>query len=84
MLTLLLLVLLPANSVYGSTSELFALPGQVKLRAALASNQSKHESPTGRIINGAKVPEGKYTFMASLQFNVQKGKWAHFCGGIFF
>ncbi|MFD8493498.1 S1 family peptidase [Amycolatopsis sp. NPDC059657] len=36
--------------------------------------------PQTNIIGGTEVPDGKYPFMASLQYQDEKGNWNHFCG----
>lgn len=63
----------------------FAIPGQNMLSEIFGNKTEAEvyeESPSGRIINGAKVPDGKYNFVASLQaLNIQN-KWIHYCGGI--
>lgn len=46
--------------------------------AAAAPPSDPH--PGASIIGGKDVPDGKYPFMASLQYKVD-GEWTHFCGG---
>jgi secreted trypsin-like serine protease len=36
--------------------------------------------PVASIIGGTEVPDGKYPFMASLQFQWEEGSWFHGCG----
>ena len=37
--------------------------------------------PTTQIVGGTEVPDGKYPFMASLQFQFDGEPWQHGCGG---
>jgi secreted trypsin-like serine protease len=37
--------------------------------------------PTTQIVGGTEVPDGKYPFMASLQFQFEGEEWQHGCGG---
>ena len=39
------------------------------------------EPPTAQIVGGTEVPDGKYPFMASLQFQFEGEPWQHGCGG---
>lgn len=82
MFTFPLLIMFAASTVFSTLP--LSFPGQKKLLRILENSKSNsevdEESPSGRIINGAKAPDGKYHFMASLQIQV-KGGWAHYCGG---
>ncbi len=46
-----------------------------------AANANPPEPPTARIVGGTEVPDGKYPFMASLQFQWEGEAWQHGCGG---
>ncbi|WP_370943452.1 trypsin-like serine protease [Amycolatopsis sp. cg5] len=46
----------------------------------LAGTASASPPPQANIIGGSEVPDGKYPFMASLQYQDDKGNWGHFCG----
>lgn len=48
--------------------------------SGLTGIASASPPPQANIIGGTEVPDGKYPFMASLQYLDKNGKWQHYCG----
>jgi secreted trypsin-like serine protease len=46
-----------------------------------AANAEPPQPPTAQIVGGTEVPDGKYPFIASLQFRFEGEPWQHMCGG---
>jgi trypsin len=49
--------------------------------AATLTTTALTTGPSGAIVGGSQVPDGKYAFMASIQTNGSQGSDGHFCGG---